>query len=146
MGYFTNFISSIFVVKETKQSDIPFVGWGSIGVGIDNALNLTEFSVDTAIIAVAEPRSLKRPSVLINVSHFLFLKVVGEVTVTIAGNDTNGSTAISATYRVKGVEKWPGYLILHGMNHSAVTITGVLASTVESYWAQYLEPNDALLA
>jgi hypothetical protein len=146
MGYFTNFISSIFVVKETKQSDIPFVGWGSIGVGIDNALNLTEFSSDKAILAVAEARSLKRPSVLINVSHFLFLKVVGEVTVAIAGNDTNGSTAISATYRVKGVEKWPGYLILHGMNHSAVTITGVLASTVESYWAQYLEPNDALLA
>lgn len=145
MGYFTNFISPIFAIKEIKQSDFP-TGSGSLGVGIDNALNLTEFTSDTAILAVAEARSLKRPSVLINVSHFLFLKVVGEVTVTLAGNDTNGATAISAVYRVKGVEKWPGYLILHGLNHSAVTVTGVLASTLESYWAQYLEPNDALLA
>jgi hypothetical protein len=146
MAYFTNFISSIFLVKETKQSDYPFVDSAYVGLGMDNVLNLTEFNCDKAIVSVSESRSLKRPSVLVNVSHFLFVRVVGEVTVTVAGNDTNGSTSISAAYRVKGVEKWPGYLILHGMNHSAVTVTGVLASTVESYWAQYLEPNDALLA
>ena len=146
MGYFTNFITTIFALKEKKQSNLVNEAQAQVNLGADNVLNVTEFSSERAILSALEVFSLKRPSVLVNVSHFLFIKVVGEVTVTLTGNDTNGVSAISAIYTVKGVEKWPGYLILHGLNHSAVTVTATLASTVDSCWAQYLEPNDALLA